>query len=121
MFAILYPVSPALVGGIPRLKLPLKLISSIKTGWFHQLSAESIIVVLKADGHILFYKPGSDLEVLFMNQDRSLWYLFACINIFTSFPRNKAKQKLKKIGRYKKSFFPCFFGITNTEKCKLPS
>lgn len=52
MFAILYPVSPVLVGGIPRLKLPLKLISSIKTGWFHQLSVESIIVVLKADGHI---------------------------------------------------------------------
>lgn len=30
MFAILYPVSEMLVGGIPRLKLPLKLISPIK-------------------------------------------------------------------------------------------
>lgn len=72
MFAILYPVSTVLVGGIPRVKLPLKLISSIKKGWFHQLSAESIRLVLKADGYILCYKPDSDLEVLFMNQDRSL-------------------------------------------------
>lgn len=105
MFAILYPVSIVLVGGIPRLKLPLKVIPPIKRGWFHQLSAESKTVVLEADGYILCYKPDSDLQVLFMSQDRSWWYLFSCINIFTSFPRNKVKQKWKKIGRVRKSFF----------------